>query len=590
MAGINSREALAELLFNIQKKDLIKARLVIEHLAHIDPATQKRMLFELSKSDDDFAIPLLAYLIYCHPEITDQYPTLNELLLTKILDYPELLIARLAVPVPESGVYLRLAGLARLPEAVPAVMKLLTSTDDIELLENGLIALGEIGEPAAVNAITEFLYADIRKLVLAAVRALGQVGSTTALQRLAERMGGDSELDTMILDIFARVQNDLALQKLNETLQSHYAYLRNLAKKHLVAIGAKAVPMLISNLQQDDPDFLIHTLNILGEIGDGSAISPIRKLLDNHPRNANIRFAAYEALGLLPMERGAYALAAGLTDPVGNVRAAAARAVNGAFSEVLAAGVKNMVRAGGEEAAVIVRTLLDVQADKIVLSMMGEEVFQQVAVPYLASCVHYSIRDYFLNLFRRHGQMELAKQIESGVEKKTAEQDVRPLACAVDDSRMILKIYQKLLHELGYEPVLFEFPAAALDWLEKKKPAILFTDLNMPEVTGIELIERVRRRYAREELPIIMVTTQDEVQDNEAALAAGVNDILAKPFTAETCRYGWLKMRIVPPLKFSIKEFRIFCEYWSIGIVLLPCDCKTHGNASVCLRCITIFL
>ncbi len=536
MAGINSREALAELLFNIQKKDLIKARLVIEHLAHIDPATQKRMLFELSKSDDDFAIPLLAYLIYCHPEITDQYPTLNELLLTKILDYPELLIARLAVPVPESAVYLRLAGLARLPEAVPAVMKLLTSTDDIELLENGLIALGEIGEPAAVNAITEFLYADIRKLVLAAVRALGQVGSTTALQRLAERMGGDSELDTMILDIFARVQNDLALQKLNETLQSHYAYLRNLAKKHLVAIGAKAVPMLISNLQQDDPDFLIHTLNILGEIGDGSAISPIRKLLDNHPRNANIRFAAYEALGLLPMERGAYALAAGLTDPVGNVRAAAARAVNSAFSEVLAAGVKNMVRAGGEEAAVIVRTLLDVQADKIVLSMMGEEVFQQVAVPYLASCVHYSIRDYFLNLFRRHGQMELAKQIESGVEKKTAEQDVRPLACAVDDSRMILKIYQKLLHELGYEPVLFEFPAAALDWLEKKKPAILFTDLNMPEVTGIELIERVRRRYAREELPIIMVTTQDEVQDNEAALAAGVNDILAKPFTAETLR------------------------------------------------------
>ncbi len=236
------------------------------------------------------------------------------------------------------------------------------------------------------------------------------------------------------------------------------------------------------------------------------------------------------------MERGAYALAAGLTDPVGNVRAAAARAVNGAFSEVLAAGVKNMVRAGGEEAAVIVRTLLDVQADKIVLSMMGEEVFQQVAVPYLASRVHYSIRDYFLNLFRRHGQMELAKQIESGVEKKTAEQDVRPLACAVDDSRMILKIYQKLLHELGYEPVLFEFPAAALDWLEKKKPAILFTDLNMPEVTGIELIERVRRRYAREELPIIMVTTQDEVQDNEAALAAGVNDILAKPFTAETLR------------------------------------------------------
>ncbi len=537
MSGVNSKEALDELLFNIQQKDLIKARLVIEHLAHIDPATQKRMLFELSKSDDDFSIPLLVYLIHCHPEITDQYPTLNELLLTKILDYPELLIARLAAPVPESAVYLRLAGLTRLPEAVPAVMKLLTSTDDVELLESGLHALGEIGEPTAVNAITEFLYADIRTLVLAAVQALGRVGNTTALQRLAERMGGDSELDTMILEIFARVQNDLALQKLNETLQSHYAYLRNLAKKHLVAIGAKAVPMLISNLQQhDDPDFLIHSLNILGEIGDASAISPIRKLLDNQPRDANIRFAAYEALGLLPMERGAYALAAGLVDPVSNVRAAAARAVNGAFSEVLAAGVKNMVRAGGDEAAVIVRTLLDVQADKIILSMVDEEVFRQVAVPYLGSQIHHSIRNYFLNLFKQQGHMEIVKLIEAAEGDITAESGDRPLACAVDDSRMILKIYQKLLHELGYEPVLFEFPVTALEWLEKEKPAILFTDLNMPEITGIELIEKVRQRYHREELPIIMVTTQNEMQDNQAALAAGVNDILAKPFTAETLR------------------------------------------------------
>ena len=110
MTKVNSKEALKELLFNIQQKDLIKARLVIEHLAHIDPATQKRMLFELSKSDDDFAIPLLAYLIHCHPEITDEYPTLNELLLSKILDHPELLIARLGTPVPESAIYLELAG------------------------------------------------------------------------------------------------------------------------------------------------------------------------------------------------------------------------------------------------------------------------------------------------------------------------------------------------------------------------------------------------------------------------------------------------------------------------------------------------
>ncbi|MEA3241430.1 MAG: response regulator [Pseudomonadota bacterium] len=543
MTQVNSKEALKELLFNIQQKDLIKARLVIEHLAHIDPATQKRMLFELSKSDDDFAIPLLAYLIHCHPEITDNYPTLKELLLTKVLDHPNVLIAKLATPVPEAVIYLRLAGQLREERAVPAIAKFLTSTNDVRLLKAGLNALGEIAEPTAVNAITEFLYADIRPLVLAAVRSLGQVGTTTALQRLAERMGGDRDLDAMILEIFARVQNDLSLHKLNETLQSHYAYLRNLAKKHLATIGAKAVPLLIHNLQQDDPDLIIHTLNILGEIGDASAISSIRKLLHAQPHDANIRFAAYEALGMLPLGRGVYALAGGLTDPVENVRAAAARAINGAFSEVLAAGVKNMVRSGGAEAEAIIRAIIDVQADKIVLSLIDEQVFQQFGGDYLAARAHPEIRDYFLHLFQQQGYQDLATTIEKVAGRAAPEPAARPLACAVDDSRMILKIYQNILYELGYEPVIFEFPAAALEWLEKEKPAVLFTDLNMPEITGVELIEKVRQLYAKEELSIIMVTTQNEMQDNEAALAAGVNDILAKPFTAETLQAAIEKKR-----------------------------------------------
>ncbi len=133
--------------------------------------------------------------------------------------------------------------------------------------------------------------------------------------------------------------------------------------------------------------------------------------------------------------------------------------------------------------------------------------------------------------------------IELEAEEVLPESENRPLACAVDDSRMILKIYQNILYGLGYEPVVFEFPAAALEWLEKEKPAVLFTDLNMPEITGIELIEKARQQYSREELPIIMVTTQNEMQDNEAALAAGVNDILAKPFTAETLQAAIEKNR-----------------------------------------------
>jgi CheY-like chemotaxis protein len=70
--------------------------------------------------------------------------------------------------------------------------------------------------------------------------------------------------------------------------------------------------------------------------------------------------------------------------------------------------------------------------------------------------------------------------------------------------------------------------------LQNEKPAIVLTDLNMPDITGIELVKKLRERYSAKMLPIIMVTTQNESQDNEAAMAAGVNAILHKPFNAKS--------------------------------------------------------
>jgi CheY-like chemotaxis protein len=112
------------------------------------------------------------------------------------------------------------------------------------------------------------------------------------------------------------------------------------------------------------------------------------------------------------------------------------------------------------------------------------------------------------------------------------EQAVRHKVVAVDDSRMILNIYKATLHELGFEPVLFEFPASALEWLQTEKPLLVLTDLNMPNITGIQLTERIRKKYSAKLLPVIMVTTQNESQDNEEAYAAGVNAIVHKPFNS----------------------------------------------------------
>lgn len=543
MAELNEEHMIEEIRANIQTGDSLKARLVLDHIAEVDKKTQNRLLYELARADADFTIPLLNHVLTTFPELAKELPVIRETLISHLIAYPDLLIDGLRNPVIlDKTVLIETAGELKLEEATPALIDLLGETEDGDQLKLIIETMGMIGDPQSINTLTDYLYSADRELIITAIHALGQVGTPTAMHRLAERMGTDNELDLLILGIFADVQDQVSLEKLNDTLRSHHAHMRIYAKDELIRIGVKSVPVLIENLKEPDDDFLVHTLNVLGDIGDESAIMPIRKLLDSVPKNANVRFAAYEALALLPLRRGAYTLAAGLTDKEDHVCVAAARAIDRNFNEILAAGIKNMIRNKDDEARHIVKIITSAQVDNIFLNLAGEDYFQEMALVYLPHS-HKDIKDHYCRLLKENGFDAFAAKVV-GDEMESG--GVRIKICAVDDSRMILNIYKATLHEIGFEPVLFEFPAGALQWLEKEKPALVLTDLNMPEISGIQLTEGIRKKYSGEELPVIMVTTQSDTQDHEAAEAAGVNDILIKPFNAESLKAAMGKFITLP--------------------------------------------
>lgn len=531
MADLNAQHMIDEIRDNIKTGDSMKARLVLSHLGDVDQKTRNRLLYELSRSEVKFAVPLLLYLLTEHVEVADEMPVIKETLLSNLLAYPDMLIDFLSDRAIQDKTHLiNVAGELRFEEAVPALMYLVAHSENEAEIKLIIETLGLIGDPLAINTLTDYLYAANRDLIIAAVQSLGQVGTPTAMHRLAERMGTDNELDYMILSIFADVQDPVSLEKINDTLRSHYAHMRNYAKQELVRIGPKAVPSLIENLMHDDADFLIHTLNVLGDIADESAIMPIRKLLGRDPKDANIRFAAYEALALLPLRKGAYTLTAGLTDREDHVCMAAARAIERNYSEILTAGIKNLLRSKDDEARHIAKIIVNGQVDKIFLSLVDEDFFQELALIYLPHA-HKDVREHYAEILTKGGHADFVKKFMGKEEGGS-----RVKVVAVDDSRMILNIYKATLHELGFDPVLFEFPASAIDWLQKEKPVMVLTDLNMPEITGVELTSRIREKYSAEELPIIMVTTQNEATDNEAAYEAGISKIIQKPFNAETLK------------------------------------------------------
>jgi CheY-like chemotaxis protein/HEAT repeat protein len=532
MPEINAADFIEELRFDIREKDMIKAKLVLSKIGVVEESVRKMALFELNRADDNFAIPLIVNLIAEQRNLALSYPQLKEILYAKALYNPELLLSMLTRENKRENrtVLVEVAGEIRLEGAASQLLGILNEDEDEMIIKAVIGALGLIGESGATTAISEYLYSGSLELTIAAIYALGGLATPTAFQRLAEKLGADPDLDIMILDVFATDQSPEAIERLNEGLSSHFAHLRNAAKQRLRDMGGKAVPVLIDNLHHDDPDLLIHTLNVLGETGDESAIVPIRKLLHNEPRDANVRFAAYEALGMLPVEKGAFALAQGLSDPVENVRAAAAAAIDRNYSTMLAAGLKNMIRSGDEETRQLVETVLNAGCETIFLDLVEEETFRTSAVDFLGSRAHPDVRTHFAELMEKNNLGDLSGQVTDQTRDETA---ASLKVFAVDDSKMILNIYRSILHGLGCESTLFEFPAEALQAVKDDPPDFIFTDLNMPHINGIELIRGVRSQFDKDTLPIAMVTTQNESQDNQAAYDAGVNAILNKPFTAE---------------------------------------------------------
>ena len=104
----------------------------------------------------------------------------------------------------------------------------------------------------------------------------------------------------------------------------------------------------------------------------------------------------------------------------------------------------------------------------------------------------------------------------------------------VDDFATMRKVIRNLLKQLGYENIAeAEDGVAALRTLRSQKIDLVVSDWNMPNMTGLELLKAVRADEELKATPFLMVTAE-ALQDNViAAVKAGVNNYIVKPFTAE---------------------------------------------------------
>jgi two-component system chemotaxis response regulator CheY len=110
----------------------------------------------------------------------------------------------------------------------------------------------------------------------------------------------------------------------------------------------------------------------------------------------------------------------------------------------------------------------------------------------------------------------------------------------VDDSATMRKIIMRVLRQADIVAESVLEASNGVEGLQQLTTnpdvALVLSDVNMPEMNGIEFVKAIRATHAKERLPVIMVSTEGGQAMLDTALAQGANGFVCKPFTPESIR------------------------------------------------------
>ncbi|MCC6992171.1 MAG: response regulator, partial [Acidobacteria bacterium] len=99
----------------------------------------------------------------------------------------------------------------------------------------------------------------------------------------------------------------------------------------------------------------------------------------------------------------------------------------------------------------------------------------------------------------------------------------------VDDEAANRDMLSRRLEKRGYSVGVAASGAEALEALDREPWSAILLDVQMPGMSGLEVLQKVRERWSAAELPVLMVTAKDSSDDIVSALDLGANDYVTKP-------------------------------------------------------------
>jgi two-component system phosphate regulon response regulator PhoB len=107
----------------------------------------------------------------------------------------------------------------------------------------------------------------------------------------------------------------------------------------------------------------------------------------------------------------------------------------------------------------------------------------------------------------------------------------RGLVLIVDDERDLRTLVDFNLRQAGWRTAHAESGAEALSRTRSLKPTVVILDLNLPDVSGLDVCRLIRADAETQDVPILMLTARGAEADRVQGLELGADDYLAKPFS-----------------------------------------------------------
>ncbi|MEA2101822.1 MAG: response regulator [Thermodesulfobacteriota bacterium] len=432
------------------------------------------------------------------------------------------------------------AGQERFMSTVPILMDMCATERDETLLLEIFTALSRIHPAGAEELFRDNLKNQNPSIAAACANALGFYRDRASAHALfdiienAQQEGNYETCDIVTLNAITslgKMHHDTAAELLTQMIHHKNPTVRRIIHEKLIETGPSALPLLADIFNGDDGDAMIMSANVLGVKASHRACDVLVQTMDRRGEfNANIRFAIYEALGKIPSVESLVCITEGLKEKEEMVLMGIVFNLDSQFDPLVLEKTREILLEKNEHSQMLVHTIISAHALNIfdALYMEDDTIAELFIKEIKASSSPDTIR-VFRKALEKLGKMATAHDLlDPDV------QSYKKQVIVADTSMSMLLFYTNILSDMGFDCTTVLNGKQAWDYLKTDRAFdLIITNMNMPEMDGVELTRLVRGKTTLDNAPILMVTT--ETHDSQISLAqkAGVNHFIHKPFTSQ---------------------------------------------------------